>query len=231
MHADSSIPEFLTAAIERGNQLIVAREQHDRAVAAQRLADELAELAERWQPILATIRQATPTWVHEYIVVPDHSPDLYDSLYTHKSIAPTVISLSALLADVPDIRAWANPHNQNPSILFDAGRYTLNQDEDSGEWYVATTFRMYKATNNDLEYFQPDSDTATDDFHVALAQAVANRIDLATLRAEAAARNDAPAAPVAEPAETTAVAFVGPNTRIANALESLVALYEEHLPF
>ena len=231
MNADTNIPEFLTAAVKRGNQLIAAQEQHDRAVAAQRLADELAEFAVRWQPILATIRQATPTWVHEYIVVPDHSPDLYDSLYTHKSMSPTVISLSSLLADVPDIRAWANPHNQNPSILFDAGRYTLNQDEDSGEWYVGTSFRMYKATSNDLEYFQPDSDTATDDFHVAFAQAVANRIDLAALQAEAAARNDAPATPVAEPAGTTEVAFVGPNTRIANALERLVALYEQHLSF
>ena len=229
MHADSSIPEFLTAAIERGNQLIAAKEQHDRAVAAQRLADELAEFAERWQPILATIRQATPTWAHEFIVVPDHSPDLYDSLYTHKSMAPTVISLSALLADVPDIRAWANHHNQNPSILFDAGQYTLEQDDESGEWYVATNFRMYKATNNDLEYFQPGSDTATDDFHVAFAQAVANRIDLAAMHIEADRLN---ALPAAEPVEASAPPeFVGPNTRIANALERLVALYEQHLSF
>lgn len=230
MHADSSIPEFLTAAIERGNQLIAAQEQHDRAVAAQRLADAHAEFAEAWRPILATIRQATPAWAHEYIVVPmDSSTNLFDGYYNFN--LPVVISLSSLLADVPGIRAWANPHNQNPSILFQAGRYALAHDDETDEWCVTTHFDNFKATNNDLEYFQPDSDTATDDFHVALAQAVANRIDLAAMQVEAAARNDAPATPVAAEAETTEVAFIGPNTRIANALERLVALYEQHLSF
>ena len=227
MHSDSSIPEFLNEAIDHGNQLIAAWEQHDRAVAAQRTADELAENAKAWQPVLATIRQATPEWVHPYIFIPGNSkPSFMDTYYDTYKI-PAVIDLSTLLADVPAIRVWAGPHNQNPSIVFEVGRYSLVHDDEIDLWSVMTRFDNYKVTNNNLQYyFQPDSDTATDYFHVALARAVADRTDLAALQAEADRLNALPVAPVAEPVEA-----IDPLTRIADALERFTALYEQHLSF
>ncbi|MBP8293656.1 MAG: hypothetical protein KAX65_12850 [Caldilineaceae bacterium] len=228
MRTDSSIPEFLIAAIDHGNQLIAAQEQHDRAVAAQRRDDELAELAEAWLPVLATIHQATPEWVHEYIVAPmDSSTTLFDGYYSFNRAV--TISLSSLLADVPTIRVWANPHNQNPSILFEAGRYSLVHDDEIGQWFVMTRFDNYKVTDHDLHYFQPDGPGATDNFHVALAQAVADRTDLAALQAEADRMN---ALPAAEPVEASVPpAPIDPIERIANYLERVAALYEQHHKF
>lgn len=230
MNTDSSIPEFLTEAIDHGNQLIEAWKRVDADNAARRQADELAENAEAWKPVLATIRQATPEWVHAYILAPSNSkPSFIDTYYDSYKL-PAVIDLSTLLADVPTIRVWAKPHSQNPMICFEASRYSLVHDDEIGQWLVMTRFNNYKATDHDLHYFQPGSPGATDNFHVALAQAVADRTDLAALQAEAERLN---AMPAPEPFFEASVppAPIDPIERIAAALERFTALYEQHLSF
>ncbi len=235
MRTDSSIPEFVSEAINHGNQLIAARKRGDADNAARRHAEELAKIAAEWRPVLATIHQAVPTWAHPYIVTPTDKPTVMDCRVRHVYDTyrlPAVIDLSALLADVPAIRVWAKPHDQNPMICFEAGRYSLVHDDEIGQWFVMTRFDNYEAIDNDLHYFQPDSPGATDDLHVALAQAVADRTDLAALLAEADRLNALPAAAaaavaaVAEPVEA-----IDPLTRIADTLERFTALYEQHLSF
>lgn len=229
MHADSSIPEFVTAAINHGNQLIAAWERVDADNAARRQTEELAEIAKEWQPVLATIQQATPEWVHEYILAPSNSKPSFMDTYFDFYKLPAVIDLSTLLADVPTIRVWAKPHGQNPKVCFEAGRYSLVHDDEIGQWFVMTRFDNYKVTDHDLHYFQPDGPGATDNFHVALAQAVADRTDLAALQAEAERLN---AMPAAEPVEASVPpAPIDPIQRIADALERFTALYEQHLSF
>ena len=229
MNTGSSIPEFLIAAIDHGNQLIVAGERVDADNAARRQAEELAKIAEEWQPVLATIQQATPEWVHEYILAPSNSNPSFMDTYFDTYKLPAVIDLSTLLDDVPTIRVWAKPHGQNPMICFEAGRYSLVHDDEIGQWFVMTRFDKYKVTDHDLHYFQPDGPGATDNFHVALAQAVADRTDLAALQAEAERLN---AMPAAEPVEASVPpAPIDPLERIANYLERVAALYEQHHKF
>lgn len=228
MHADSSIPDFVTAAINHGNQLIAAGEREDVDNAARRRADELAEIAEAWRPVLATINQATPEWVQEYIFLASNSKPTFIDTYFDSYRLPAVIDLSTLLADVPTIRVWAKPHERNPSILFEPGRYSLVHDDESG-WGVMTRFDNYKVTDNDLNYFYPGTDGATDNFHVALAQAVADRTDLAALQAEAERLNAMPTFVSFE--ASVPPAPINPLERIANYLERVAALYEQHHKF
>lgn len=230
MYTETAIPEYITAAMDYGNQVLAARARNAAENAARIAAEEAAERVAAWQPVLATIHQATPEWVHHYIVTPgDPSPKIITDHYYDTYHLPAVIDLSALLADVPPIRVWAFPHAVNPRIRFEAGRYSLVHDDDAGAWCVVPRFDTYRAIDRELHYFQPGVEGATDHFHAVFAQAVADRTDLATLQAEADRRNAA-AAP--EPAEGEPAVGPAPEpvegpplTRIADALERLCDLY------
>lgn len=230
MHADNAIPEFLSNAIDHGNQVLAALARSDAENAARIAAENAADRAAAWAPVLATIHQATPAWVHPYIVTPgDPSPKIITDYYYDTYHLPAVIDLSALLADVPPIRVWAIYHAANPRIHFEAGRYSLVHDDDAGAWCVIARFDTYRATDHELHYFKPGVPGAEDHFYAVLAQAVADRTDLAALQAEADRRNATPA-PDEDPAPEPA-AVADPLTRIADALERLTGLYETHLPF
>lgn len=231
MHSQNDIPDFVTIAIEYGNQVIAARARRDAENAARIAAEERAERAAAWKPVLATIHQATPSWVHDYITIPDDAAPKNIIDYTYEtSYAPAIIDLSALIADIPPIRVWAIPHVTKPRIHFEAGRYSLVQDDDfeAGVWCVILRFDIYRAIDHDMHYFQPGVEGATDDFHAALAQAVADRTDRATLQAEADRRN---AATPAEPVEAVEAVDADPLTRIAEALERLTSLYMANQPY
>ena len=212
----------ILAAIERGKQILAEQNAADRAAEAQREADERNMIAIAWQPVVATIQQATPDWVHPYIVTPSNSrPSFIDGHYDAYNL-PCVINLSALITNIPTIRVWANPHHQNPSIMFEAGRYSLMYDQETSEWYVATHFDNYKVVNHDLGYFQPGSESATDAFHVVLAFADADRVNLATTQAEADDRTKTFRVPPTEPIEDSFLpAPIEPLERIAVALEHI----------
>lgn len=240
MHADNAIPEFLSNAIDHGNQVLAAWARNDAENAARIAAENAADRAAAWAPVLATIHQATPAWVHPYIVTPgDPSPKVITDHYYDTYHLPAVIDLSALLADVPPIRVWAIYHAANPLIHFEAGRYSLVADDETGAWCVIPRFDTYRATDHELHYFQPGVPGAEDHFHAVLAQAVADRTDLAALQAEADRLNAAPPEPVeGEPVEVPAPEPVegetvegDPLTRIADALELLTSLYMTHLPY
>ena len=233
MHTETAIPKFLTAAVHYGNQVNAARARIEADNAARQAAEIAAEIAAAWQPVLATIHQATPDWAHPFITTPaDANPTFMDTYYDRYHL-PAVIDLSTLLDDVPPIRVWAIPHSSTPRIHFEAGRYSLVHDDETGAWCVIARFDAYKATSNDLHYIQPGVPGAEDDFHAALAQAVADRTDRAALQAEADRLNAALTlveVPAPEPVEGEPVE-ADPLTRIADALERLTSLYMAHQPY
>jgi hypothetical protein len=122
------IPEA-AQAIEKAKVTLAERER-ERALAAIEAEDKrCAEIVISWQRPLAAIHHATPTWIHQYIVLPTepytvYSREAHETLYTPATIA---------VQGCNPIAVWVSDTN---NVLFEAMQPHLYHDYDDNRWCV-----------------------------------------------------------------------------------------------
>lgn len=219
----------LQAAIELGRTLrdkaIAEYEERERQSEYRRRQD----IMQMWVPYIAAARATAPEWVA--IIAPqDDEPSFYARHDDYdRRYRPMTVGVNG---NIPPLRAWTNGatrDNGTPIVLFSHGRWTLFCPEDTGEWIVTAHYNDYAVTS------YPISQAPRNSFYLALAEAADEADRYQELLDEAARRNEAAATRKEtikfEKDNNLPPPIIDPLERIANYLERIAALYEQHHRF
>jgi hypothetical protein len=125
----TDLPPRVAETIEKAKTILAQRERERQLAAIEAEDKRRAEIVESWQRPLAAIHHATPTWIHQYIVLPTepytvYSREAHETQYTYATIA---------VQGCNPIAVWVSDTN---NVLFEAMQPHLYLEDDDNRWYV-----------------------------------------------------------------------------------------------
>lgn len=156
-------------AVENGRRLIEEAQRQYEQAAQERMAEEKARIAEKWEPHLKAILEKVPTWAHPMVTTPDREPEEYDDgCWLYRPIVINVPETGMIYA-----------YDFKMGVRFVAVKYAVQDDDE--QWLVTEDTRFYR--------HQDEDDSGSASFDVALVIAYENFQQKPEMQRQADARN------------------------------------------
>lgn len=170
----TAVPTELAAAIAEGQQRRAALHTELDQLANERELQQRQDIADKWQPILTTIAAAIPEWARPFVVAGKTEPEYFSDHCWN--IRPATI----FVPDVAPIFAY----DWKDTVRFVAARFRAVQGADVEDELAYSV----EITNGYARTIYEEA--GTEDFLIALAEAVDSNREVPELEAEAQRRND-----------------------------------------